>query len=72
MNGNIRAFLIFFILIFNFFMGGIVFLSYLLFGLQLPALEFVGCWVELGLGAKVRTSWRPYSNEYSLGSEVLC
>ena len=53
-------------------MGGIVFLSYLLFGLQLPALEFVGCWVELGLGAKVRTSWRPYSNEYSLGSEVLC
>ena len=53
-------------------MSGIVFLSYWLFGLRLPTLEFVGCWVELGLGAKMRTSGRPHSDEYSLGSEVLC
>ena len=49
-----------------------MFLSYWLFGLRLPALEFVGCWVELGLGAEMRTSGRPHSDEYSLGSEVLC
>ena len=39
-------------------MSGIVFLSYWLFGLRLPTLEFVGCWVELGLGAEMRTSGR--------------
>ena len=53
-------------------MGEFVFLSYWLFGLRLPALEFVVFWVELALGAMVRTSGRPHSNEYSLGSEVLC
>ena len=53
-------------------MGEIVLLSYWLFGLRLPALEFVGCWVELGLGAEMRTSRRHHSDEYSLGSEVLC
>ena len=52
-------------------MGGIVFLFNWLFVLRLPTLEFVGCWVELGLGAEMRTSGRPHSNEYSLGSEVL-
>ena len=52
-------------------MGGIVFLSYWLFGLRLPALEFVDCWVELGLGAEMRTSRRPHCDEYSLGSVVL-
>ena len=54
-------------------MSGIVFLFYWLFGLRLPTLEFVGYWVEeLGLGAEMRTSVRPHSNEYYLGSEVLC
>ena len=53
-------------------MSGIVFLSYWLFGLSLPTLELVGCLVELVLGAKTRTSGRPHSDEYSLGSEVLC
>ena len=57
---------------FLFFMSGIVFLSYWLFGLRFPPLEFVGCWVELGLCAKMRTSGRCHSNKYSLGSEVLC
>ena len=50
----------------------IVFLSYWLFDLRLPALEFVGCWVELGLGAEMRTSRSPHSSEYSLGYEALC
>ena len=49
-----------------------MFLSYWLFGLRLPALEFVGCWIELGLGVEVRPSQRPHSDEYSLGSEALC
>ena len=49
-----------------------MFLSYWLFGLRLPVLEFVGCWVELGLDAKLRTSGRPHSDEYSLRSEVFC
>ena len=49
-----------------------MFLSYWFFGLRLPTLEFVGCWVELSLGAEVRTSMRHQSSEYSLGSEVLC
>ena len=53
-------------------MSEIVFLSYWLFGLRRPILEFVGCWVELGLGAEMRTSGRPHSDEYSLVSEVLC
>ena len=53
-------------------MSGIVFLSYWLFGLRLPTLECVGCWVELGFGAEMRISVRPHSNEHSLGSEVLC
>ena len=53
-------------------MSGIMFLSYWLFGLRLPTVEFVGCWLELGLGAEMRTSVRPYSDEYFLGSEVLC
>ena len=48
-----------------------MFLSYWLFVLRLPALEFVGCWVELGVGAEMRTSRTPHSDEYSLGSEVL-
>ena len=52
-------------------MSGIVFLSYWLFVLRLPTLEFVGCWVELGLGAEMRTSVRPHSDEYSLGSGSL-
>ena len=30
-------------------MSGIVFLFYWLFGLRLPTLELVGCWVELVL-----------------------
>ena len=49
-----------------------MFLSYWLFGLRLPAVEFVGYLVELCLGAEMRTSGRPHSNEYYLGSEVLC
>ena len=53
-------------------MSGIVFLSYWLFGLRLPTLEFVGYCIELGLGAEMRNSVRPHSDEYSLGSEVLC
>ena len=53
-------------------MSGIVFLSYWLFGLKLPTLQFVGCWVELGLGSEMRTSGGPHSDECSLGSEVLC
>ena len=53
-------------------MSGVVFLSYWLFGLRLPTLEFVGCWVELDLGAEMKNSVRPQSYEYSLGSEVLC
>ena len=48
-----------------------MFLSYWLFGLRLSTLEFVGYWVELGLGADMRNSMRPHSDEYSLGSEVL-
>ena len=40
-------------------MSVIVFLSYLLFGLRLPTLEFVGYWVELGLGTEMRNSVRP-------------
>ena len=53
-------------------MSGIVFLSYWLFGLRLPTLEFVGYWVDLGLAAEMRNSVRPHSVGYSLGSEVLC
>ena len=53
-------------------MSEIVFLSYWLFGLKLPTLEFVACWVELVLGAEMRTSVRHHSNEYALGSEILC
>ena len=56
---------------FLFFTSGIVFLSYWLFGLRLPTLEFVGYWVELGLGAERRNSMRPHSDEYSLGSVLL-
>ena len=53
-------------------MIGIVFLFYWFFGLRLPTVEFVGNCVELGLGAEMTTSVRPHSDEYSLGSEVLC
>ena len=53
-------------------MVGIVFLLYWLYALRLPALEFVGCWIELGFGAEMKTSRRPHSDEYSLGPEVLC
>ena len=53
-------------------MSGIFFLSYWLFGLRLPTLRFVDYWVELGLSAEMRNSMRPHSNEYSLGSEVIC
>ena len=40
----------------TFLMGGVVFLCYWLFGLRHPALAFAGSWVELGLGAQIRTS----------------
>ena len=40
--------------------------------LSLPTLGFVGYWVELDLGAEMRNSMRPHSDEYSLGSVVLC
>ena len=53
-------------------MSGIVFLSYWLFGLRLPTLEFVGYWVEVSLGAEMWNSVRPHSDEYYLGSEALC
>ena len=53
-------------------MSGIVFWRYWLFGLRLPTLQSVGRWVELGLGAEMRNSVRPHSDEYSLGSELLC
>ena len=53
-------------------MGVTVFLSYWFFGLRLPVLELLGCWVELGLATEKRTSRRPHSDEYFLGSEVLC
>ena len=43
-------------------MGGAVFLSYMLFGLRHPALEFAGSWIELGLDAEMRTSGRPHSD----------
>ena len=49
-----------------------MFLSYWWFDLRILGLECVSCWVELGLAAEMRTSGRPHSNEYSLGSEVLC
>ena len=62
---------IFFVISFFFFNGWDCLLLLWLFGLWLPALEFVSCWVELGLGAKMRTSGRPYSDEYSLWSEVV-
>ena len=62
---------IFFVISFFFLMGETVFLSYWLFGLKLPAAEFAGSWVELGLGAKMRNYRRSYSDWYSLGSEVL-
>ena len=45
-----------------FLMGGAVFLSYWLFGLRHPTLEFAGSWTELGLGAEIRTSGRPHSD----------
>ena len=48
-----------------------MFLTYWFFGLRLPTLGFVGHWVELGLGAEMRNSVRPHSDEYSLESEVL-
>ena len=53
-------------------MGGAIFLSSWLFGLRRPALEFASSLIELGLGAEMRTSRRPHSDWYSLGSEVLC
>ena len=53
-------------------MSMIVFLFYWMLGLRLPTLEFVGYWVELGLGAEIRNSVRPHSDDYFLGSEVLC
>ena len=37
-------------------------LSYWLFGLKLPAVEFAGSWIELGLGAKMRNSRRSHSD----------
>ena len=43
-------------------MGGAISLSYLLFVLRFPAMEFAGSWVEPGLGAKMRTSRRPHLN----------
>ena len=43
-------------------MGGAVLLSYWLFGLRHPALEFAGGWIELGLGAEMRTSRRSHCN----------
>ena len=57
---------------FFFLMHGAIFLSYQLFGLRHTALEFTGSWIELGLDAKMRTSRRLQSNEYSLVSEVVC
>ena len=42
--------------------GGAVFLSCSLFGLRHPALEFAGSWIELGLGAEMRTPERPHSD----------
>ena len=53
-------------------MNWIVFLSYWLFGLRLPTPGFVAYWVELDLGAEMRNSMRPHSDEYSLEFEVLC
>ena len=43
-------------------MGGAVVLSYWLFGLRSPALEFAGSWIEPGLGAEMRTSGRLHSD----------
>ena len=57
--------------LFLFLMGGIVFLCYWLFDLRLPTLEFIGYWVELGLGAEMRNSVRSHSNEHFLRPEVL-
>ena len=45
-----------------FLMGGVVFLSYWLFGLRCPAPEFAGSWIELGLGAEMRTFGRSHSD----------
>ena len=53
-------------------MIGIVLLFYWLFGRRLLTLGFVGYWVELGLGAEMRNSMIPHSNEYSLGSARAC
>ena len=36
-------------------MGGVVFLSCLLFGIGCPALELAGCSVELGLGIEMES-----------------
>ena len=43
-------------------MGEAVFLSYWLFGLRHPALEFAGSWIEPDLGAEIRTSGTPHSD----------
>ena len=53
-------------------MDGIVFLFYWLFGWVLHVLEFVGYLVELGVGVEMRTSRRLHSDEYLLGSQVIC
>ena len=49
-----------------------MFLSYWLLGLRLPTLEFIGSCVDLDLGSEMGMSVRSHSDEYSLGSEVLC
>ena len=48
-------------------MGGSVFLSYWLFGLRHPALEFAGSWIEPGVGSEMRTSRRPHSTDIPWG-----
>ena len=35
----------------------------LVVGPRFTTLEFAGCWVKLGLGAEMRTSMRPHSND---------
>ena len=43
-------------------MGGVVFLSYWLFGVRCPALEPAGSWLELGLGVEMDTSKKAHTD----------
>ena len=47
-----------------------VYLSYLLFGMRLPALMFVGIWVELGFTVEMVTAAMKLKDAYSLEEKL--